>query len=375
MVDMEIIQIVPGLTPDVDGIGDYGLKLARGLRNDHGIRTRFLVANPRWKGGPVDRFPARAITKRTPEGLREGIVQIEAEAGLGQTPVFVHFSVYGYQRRGCPFWLATGLENLSRVRLGSIHIAFHELENHGWKPWSSTFWLPRIQRAIIKRVARLGTFRYTNTELHRRKLEDWGVGRIIVIPNFSTLGEPVEYPPFSDRQKHLVIFGRPAQRQSTYDRSRRLLGSLCRRIGVTRIFDIGDPVRETSMPHIEGVSIVRCGRLSEEEVNARMADSIASFMQYPIPLLTKSTAHAVSCAFGTIPFVYDNGPTERSCPLLVTGEDFIPVRGDLCGLEVQRLDVLSRKVFDHYQARASRVAVANIAQHLLALRDRGRVTM
>jgi len=361
---MQFIQIVPGLPPWVDGIGDYALQLARRLRDEHGINTRFLVGDPAWMDASVEGFTAARVCQRTAEALVEAIGEIQVKAGTGQLQLLVQFSVYGYEKRGCPFWLVRGLEKLSGERPERIHVAFHELENHGWKPWSSTFWVTKIQQNLIERVAKAARFKYTNAELHRRKLEDWGVGRITLIPNFSTLGEPPEYPPFASRRRDVVIFGRRAQRQWTYERGGKVLGSLCRKIDVTRIVDIGDPLEQDRKQAIYGIPIVRLGRLPEHEVNACMATSIASFMEYPVPLLTKSSVHSVSCAFGTVPFIFDRADKERSCSPLVTGEDFIPVGHDLSNLKLPDLESLSRKVFNNYQSRDSRTAATVIAEHM-----------
>jgi hypothetical protein len=364
---MQLIQILPGLPPPTDGIGDYALKLARQFRDEHAIETMFLVVAPDWNGAPVNGFEAISVRERTADALEASIRRIEKRAGAGLLPILVHFSVYGYQKRGCPFWFATGLERLHQQRRGSISIAFHELENHGWKPWSSTFWLPRIQRSLLMRIARVGSFRYTNADLNRQKLEHWGAGPVALIPNFSGLGEPSQSPPFAHRQNDLVIFGRPEQRKSTYARAGHILSPLCRQIGITRILDIGSPVPETCIPQVTGVEIVCSGWVSEEQINGHMARAVGSFMQYPVPLLTKSSAHAAACASGAIPFVYDNARGQRSCPPLVSGEDFIRLQDDLSGLDLPPLEALSRRVFENYQTRNSRVAAGVIARHLFKL--------
>ncbi|MBB5331661.1 hypothetical protein [Tunturiibacter gelidoferens] len=363
---MQLIQIVPGLPPRVDSIGDYTLQMARHLRAEHGIETRFLVGDPEWDGGEtVEGFAVAKVLERSEEGLLGSITTLERETGT--LPILVQFSVYGYERRGCPVWMAKGLEALYCTRTKGLHVAFHELENRSWKPWSSVFWVTGLQKRLIARIARVCTFRYTNTEEYRGKLEGWGLGRISLIPNFSPLGEPMLYPAFDARRPEMVVFGRGAQRRWTYERAGHLLGPLCRQLGIERIVDIGQPL-EGIADTFDDIPLVRLGRLPEEEVNARMAAAMGSFMQYPVPVLTKSSVHAVSCAYGTIPFVFDGGTKERSCPLLVTGEDFVPVDGDPSGLELPSLELLSRQIFENYQLRSSRRAAATVAQHLTATR-------
>jgi hypothetical protein len=278
-------------------------------------------------------------------------------------PLLAQFGVYGYAKRGCPFWFVEGWETLRKTHPHTSHVAFHELENRSWKPWSSVFWVTRIQRQLIERMARASTFRYTNTEDHRSRLEDWGVGRIAFIPNFSTLGEPAQYPAFATRSKAMVIFGRPAQRQWTYEKGAHVLGPLCHRLGIETIVDIGSPIPQVPK-EISGIPITQLGRLSETEVNASMASSVASFMYYPIPVILKSSVFAASAAFGTVPFVYDNQKYPRSCPGLITGEDFIPVDDDHARTELPSLERLSQRVYANYALRASSTAAATIASQL-----------
>lgn len=361
---MRLIQIVPGLRPQLDGIGDYALQLARRLRDDHGIMTSFLVGNSEWQGSEVEGFPASALSERSSKSLVESVGHLEATSGERDVQILAQFGVYGYAKRGCPYWFVEGWETLHKSRPHTMHVAFHELENSSWKPWSSVFWVSRVQRQLIERVARAAHFRYTNTEDHRGRLEDWGVGRIALIPNFSTLGEPQEYPPFHLRAKDMVIFGRPTQRQWTYEKGAHVLGPLCRRLKIDRILDIGSPVSGGVPSEVGGIPVVQCGRRSEEEVNALMAASVASFMYYPIPVILKSSVFATSAAFGTVPFVYDNQSKPRSCPGLVTGEDFIALDDEHAQMVVPPLDWISQRVYKNYALRASHTAAAVIASQL-----------
>jgi hypothetical protein len=369
---MNLIQIVPGLPPRIDGIGDYSLVLARRLAQDHGIRTSFIVADPAWRGGELPEFPATAIRARSAEQMIAAIEAAEASdsgvlaGGAAGAPVLLQLAVYGYQKRGCPFWLAQALERWSAGHPGRLQLAIHELEVQGSRPWSSTFWVPPVQRGLLKRIVRLGAFRYTNTEDYRCKLERWGLGEVALIPNFSTLGEPDANPPFAQRRREVVIFGRAAQRQWSYERGSDALAAVCRALGAERIVDIGEPLPGNALQRVGEVPIVAHGLLPAEQVCARMAGAIASFMEYPVALLTKSSVHAVSCAHGTIPFVFDARARQSLCPPLAAGEDFIPVDSAGVSLPKSSLEELSGRVFRNYQARASRAAAATVAQSIRA---------
>jgi len=361
---MNLIQIVPGLLPRVDGIGDYAMQLARRLRERHKISTSFIVADPTWEGGEVEGFYAAKVATRTSQGLLDAIVRCEQQIQSEFVPLLLHFSPYGYQKRGYPLWLQRTLEGWNGQRRDTLNIVFHELEVHSSRPWSSAFWVSPLQRNLIGHIAKLAKFQYTNAEFYRHDLEEWGSGRVTLIPNFSTIGEPSTNPPFEGRRKDVVVFGRGAQRKANYKRGSDVLGALCRLIGAERIIDIGEPIVGDTTPDIEGFPIIRCGRLAADEVNQWMATSVASFITYPVPLLPKSSVHAVSCAHGTIPFVFDNQAKELSCPGLVSGEDYIALSRDKGQPDLPPLDQLSEVVYNNYQARNSWSAAESVARHI-----------
>ncbi len=363
---MDLIQWVPNLPPRIDGIGDYALKLAHRLRDQHSIQTHFLVGNPHWTGPDIiEGFPARALDSRSPAAVRQALTQ------LPHAPHLLHFVVYGYHKRGCPVWLLNALTDLHASGT-HLHTAFHELEAHSWKPWSSVFWTSPIQKSLLRRLARISTFRYTNLELHRNRLHRWGSGPVALIPNFSTLGEPQSLPPFAQRNRHLILFGRPAQRQLTLQHGGKHILPLCRLLGIERILDIGAPIPGHSLSDWQGIPITHTGRLSEAEIQHLFSTSLASFQHYPIHALGKSSIYAVSCAFGTLPFIHSDTPDLHACPPLVPGDDFFPVHFPHQPPQADHelfsnpthLAHLSERLFHRYQMRNSAVAAQTIAAQL-----------
>jgi hypothetical protein len=361
---MNLIQIVPGLLPRVDGIGDYAMQLARRLRERHQITSSFVVADPDWQGGEVEGFYATKVDARSPQGFLDAVLRCEQHVQSKSVPLLLHFSPYGYQKRGYPLWLQRTLEGWQEHRPETLNIVFHELEVHSLRPWSSAFWVSPLQRNLISHISKLGRFQYTNAEFYRHDLEKWGSGRVSLIPNFSTIGEPSSNPPFAERRNDVIVFGRGAQRKANYKRGSDVLASLCRLIGAERIIDIGEPIPGDTTSDIEGFPIIRCGRLEADAVNQWMAKSVASFITYPVPLLPKSSVHAVSCAHGTIPFVFDNQKKELSCPGLVSGEDYIALSRGVVKPNLPPLDRLSATVYNNYQARNSWSAAESVAKYI-----------
>jgi len=270
-------------------------------------------------------------------------------------------SPYGYQKRGVPFWLVNSLERYAQRAPGTVNVCFHELEVTGCHPWSSGFWVPSFQISILRRVAKLGNFLYTNTELHRRKLEEWGASHVELILNFSTIHEPSTLPPFVERRNDLIIFGRAAMRMPLYTVHRKALESLCARLGTERIIDIGSPMEAWTEAEIGGVPIVRCGHLSEQDVSQWIAASIGTFMSYPVKFLSKSSVHAVACAHGTVTFLHELRPDQPSTAGLVTGVDFIPITDDSSSCVLPPLAELCATIYQNYSMRTSAEAADRVA--------------
>ena len=362
----ELIQIVPNLPPVIDGIGDHALQMARRLREHHQIETSFVVCDPSWSGDSVEGFRARRVCIQTAKALASAVDASGHPSRRGVTPILLHFSPYGYQKRGCPFWLVAGLEELERCAPGRVNTVFHELNITGGRIWSSTFWVPPLQKSLIKRIARMGTFRYTNTGDHRSRLEKACKRLIPLIPNFATLGELETEPAFQQRKREIVVFGRADQRKWTYERGAEALGRLCRHFDAEVIHDVGAPIPGHDAEDIDGFPIVRHGVMPADELSQLMQTTLASFLYYPIPLLSKSSVHAFICASGALPFVYDDSRDLRTCACLTPGVDYFPIRSDQSLPLPERWEGLSSAVYQSYQGRSS-AAVAELLSGFLAV--------
>jgi hypothetical protein len=68
-----MVQVVPRLRPMSCGIGDYAWTLAEGCRENHGIGTKFFVADPAWQGtaGIESDVSTSTLTGRNADALVE----------------------------------------------------------------------------------------------------------------------------------------------------------------------------------------------------------------------------------------------------------------------------------------------------------------
>lgn len=190
----EIIQIVTGLPPMVDGVGDYGFSLAKKLRSQYGIRSRFIVVHPHWNGGAqLDGFPVYQLSLRTSHALAQLLMQGECQRQTKALTVLLQYSGYGYAKRGWPLWLLQGLKQWKQSGLSHQLITyFHELYAFG-PVWNSSFWFSRLQRDTVRELSKMSAAIFTNREAAAAILASWNKTEakpVIAVPVFSNVGEP-----------------------------------------------------------------------------------------------------------------------------------------------------------------------------------------
>ena len=304
---MKLTAIIPRLPPLVDGVGDYARALARLLRDNASVATRFIVADSAWTGaGDIEGFEAVRMTSRSADEL------LELLGGAHPADrVLLHYEGYGYAMRGCPFWLVEALERWRRANDRRFLVTmFHELFAKG-PPWTSSFWLSAVQKSLTARLARLSDSRLTSLECNARVLEEMsgressGATHIAV---FSSIGEPRTIPLLQKRRRRLVVFGTRGRRIEVYRRSAANLNRICNALGIEQIIDIGRPV-DFEMQEVLDVPVMTCGELPGWEVSEICLDSVAGVIDYPAAYLGKSTIFAAYCAHGMIPIVASHRET------------------------------------------------------------------
>lgn len=317
MVNTSIVQIVPRMYPVFDGLGDYGLNLARRLQADFGTETQFIVGDPSWHGNPsLDKFLIRTVTDRSATALLSCL--------KNSSVVLVHYVGYGYEKRGCPSWLIEGLEHWKKEGPKRTLITmFHEVYASG-PFWTSSFWLSPTQRHLAARLAIISSHIITNKELYAnilRQLLRNDRRCIYVLPVFSNVGEPEQTPlPLLKRKRHLVVFGNRGHRQLVFQKSIGSLKRVCRALGIEEIFDVGALI-EHDIKEIDGIKVTCTGVQPAHRVSALLSEAIAGFFNYPTDYLGKSTIFAAYCAHRLLPIgVYYN---ERSAEGLHSNRHFL----------------------------------------------------
>lgn len=301
---MKLVSIVPRFFPLIDGIGDYALGHARLLREASGIDTRFIVADPEWRGADsVEGFEITHLARRFASDLIDILPKAPDET------VVLHYEGYGYAKRGCPVWLVTALERWRKEnRERRLITMFHELYANG-PPWTSSFWLSPLQKKLTTQLARLSDGWSTSLESYSRIIQkmsgqDSSAANHLAV--FSSIGEPPSAPLLNQRRRRLVVFGTPGRRIAVYRRSMADLNRICRALAIEEVLDIGQSIDSEVFRGLLVRSSV-LGPLSNEAVSEILLDSVAGVIDYPASLLAKSTIFGAYCSHRIIPIVANTG--------------------------------------------------------------------
>jgi len=302
---LEVIQIVPRLPPSINGVGDYALNLARQLRQDYGIETRFVVGDPNWQGATaIEDFPIQIVVARSAEALFSLLLtEVEQSASASQS-VLLHYVNYAYAKRGCPAWLIEGLERWKANNLDSLLVTmFHEVYAAGQPPWTSAFWLFGKQKNLATRLAQLSDRCLTSKQLYAEILSKLSQGKhcqISTLPVFSNVGEPKSVPPLAKRERQLVVFGSRNSRLRVYQKSLAELSHTCHLLGIEKILDIGSATG-LILSEVNGMPVVEMGQQSPKKLSSILLNCLAGFLEYNPDYLAKSGIFAAYCSHGLLP--------------------------------------------------------------------------
>ncbi len=299
---IKVLQIVPGLPPNINGVGDYALNLARPLYENHGILTEFIVGNPSWRSadrpGYVENFKATPVQARAATALLELLDKNDYKV------VILHYVGYGYAKRGCPFWLVQGIRAWAKRPSNKLITMFHELYAKG-PIWSSAYWTSSIQKNIMSYIFKISDISITNSEIYYLELETLRNHRQRTLrrsPVFSNIGELGTYNPVKQRKRNMIIFGSAKRREDTYENFSSRILDICESTNIEKILDVGSV--SLSIPSkINSIPIEQLGILNSKSLSEQMSESIIGVVDYSARHLGKSTIFAAYCAHGLFPIL------------------------------------------------------------------------
>lgn len=317
---MQIIQIIPRLPPPVCGVADYALNLGRLLDTRHGYNTRLVSASADCGHTPPPDFPVEFLHSRSVSALKQALLKFSSAKG-----VILHFSGYGYTKRGAPLWLARAVRQLQREgHLPPLHVMFHELWSRGGV-LTSSFWNWPLQKLIIKQLSIAASSVITNREVFAAKLSRFRSATqsdVQVLPVMSGFGEPTHQPPLMERPRHMAYFSWPMSEEKAKVLSIRLRAALAQTKADTLVvfrhplpdgLDLGIPVESHSV-------------LPAHEISQRLLACQFAFSDYIPTCLGKSSLFAAYCAHGLATVLHE-GAGNLSDGLFV-GRHVLPLISD-----------------------------------------------
>jgi hypothetical protein len=301
-----VVQLVPRRATVPDGVGDHSTLLADGLFKHFGITSHFVQSDP--AAHPrLDRWPTLSLEARTGALLRNLLARLTHE----QNPqaLIIHLSLYGYQARGIPFWLAEGLEGWKRYFPNvPIICLFHELWSSHGSPLRSAFWLWPLQRRIALRILDIADASITTTGSFKQRLKESSPNLTpepIVLNVFSNMGEPQEIPPTDHRPARIACFGGVGIARLMCSHALKLRNVLAS-AGIREIVDIG---ARTEQPpsSIFSIPVIPFGTIPAEQVSALLLHSRFGIMPYGNrQVLGKSGIFAAYASHGVIPVALES---------------------------------------------------------------------
>ncbi|MBC8096448.1 MAG: glycosyltransferase [Akkermansiaceae bacterium] len=324
-----ITHIVPALPPQIDGVGDYALHLARRLRSDHGINSRFIVCDPDWNGpSRLEDFVVRRLRLRNEAGIWSLLAAVKENPA-----VLLHYVGYGYHKRGVPIWLYRGIHSWLAEQNGNrkqFSTVFHELWASSSKPWKSEFYLRLVQKWIVEGLHRRSELSITSTRRMQTLLEGIQPHKTMWLPIPSNV-PMVERPQFGNGRTarlRVAIFGQYWSRSATVKAHANLLRALDQKklLGSAMLIGKGLAVNGAMTEDLallrkcvapDRIKIV--GELSPENISHSLNGADLFLSPYRGELACKSGAFMAALATGC-PAVLRDG--ENAAPLR-EGEHFL----------------------------------------------------
>ncbi len=276
---MVFLHLIPRLPPPVCGVADYARMLATAL-DSHGMTSRIVP------------YQAEADWRQV---LRDSL------ATGGPVTWLVHYSGYGYARRGAPLALLRDLQGLRRecpgVRLLTM---FHELYAGG-APWTSAFWLSPLQRRVAAGLARLSDAVFTN----RSASGAWLRARlpaavpVTVRPVFSNFGESVDPLPPLARPARLLLFGGGPPRAAAFWPQ---VESAMERLHLNELVVVSHPL-EVPASLAARHAVRQTGVLEPQAMAEELRAARCGVLEYNPDFLGKSGVLAAYAGFGVVPLL------------------------------------------------------------------------
>ncbi len=220
-----------------------------------------------------------------------------------QQTVVLHYSGYGYSKRGAPLWLVRFMRLFRGKHAGMPWITmFHEVAASG-PVHTSAFWTRPLQLWVARCLRQLSDAVFTNCSMNMDILREASAklsGDICLIPVFSNFGEPATLVPVRDRQSQLVIFtSNFGGRNPTGEFWQGVVQAVAQH-HIAKVVLIGRPL--SRLPELP-FPVMNAGFLETGQVSEMLGQSRFGYAFFGPKLLGKSGIFAAFAAHGVIPLI------------------------------------------------------------------------
>ncbi|MFC5455679.1 hypothetical protein [Prosthecobacter fluviatilis] len=217
--------------------------------------------------------------------------------------VILHYSGYGYARRGAPVWLVRFVERFRKLHANIPWLTmFHEVAASG-PVHTSAFWTRPLQLWVAKRLRKVSDRVFTNCTMNANILCEAKPNTkegIRIVPVFSNFGEPATLASVNDRHSQLVIFTSNFGRGNPTPEFWQCVAQTVALHHIERVVLIGRPV--SLLPEVP-FPIQQTGFLETEKVSELLGQSRFGYAFFGPLLLGKSGIFAAFAAHGVIPLI------------------------------------------------------------------------
>jgi glycosyltransferase involved in cell wall biosynthesis len=290
------------------------------------------------------------LEEKTSGALRNSLRQLDADR------VLLHYSGYGYDKRGIPNWLAEGLEEFLEESSAQCGVFFHELWSSG-PFWKSEFYLGGAQKRLARRLHDLADVTFTSTRKMQRLLANHDETLVLLIP--SVVPAKRAHKAASKRLR-LAVFGQEHTRARSLRRHAKLVSILVRMGMLESLLVIGKEARREEVDQCIGTAAgeiaIAISNASILEIRDVLSEADAFLSFYPANLVTKSSSIMSSLACGC-PVILPSGDGADQFvpqpPYMVCDGSESRVRALLQAREHGFWTEIGEASFDWYEAHAS----------------------
>lgn len=295
-----VLHIAPRFPPQLDGVGDYAVRLATELERSYSVENIFLSADPGQQGcGKVE-----LLSARTSRALIEKLESLEFSL------ILLHYSGYGFDDAGIPTWLYDGLNDYITRSAVPLATMFHEVWSSG-RPWQRAFYTQRRQRDLVHKLHNLASVSVTSTPRMAEHLAEAG-GTPLVLPIPSNVPGVHAHAPRPRRGGlNIAVFGLPETRLRSIEAHASTLQRLAGRSALQRLVLIGKAATEQSADFREASRIVARSEIQlvsdapVAAIQSVLASADICLSYYAPHLLTKSSS-AMAALLCACPLVLSN---------------------------------------------------------------------